>query len=246
MTANAKLLIEDGYISFIRTDLLSNPNFRQIIEFPEKYHGLTLTASIEYRTTLDGYFRFASPGYSVPLPASHEWNIITRTFAPTSTFTGGNGSFCVENYALSQGKTVSIGDAIQIRRIKLELGEVSTLANDPPMDYGKELAVCQRYQIGHCGSWIRIRASAVTPNYIDFFVPTPVTLRVNPTTLASDAWRIFNIAQTEMTGFALTSANIAVNGVLIRCTKIAHGLTDAFLSLHPNLAISPLIFDANL
>ena len=36
---------------------------------------------------------------------------------------------------------------IDIRRVKLELGSVSTLQNDPPQDYGEELRKCQRYFI---------------------------------------------------------------------------------------------------
>lgn len=34
-----------------------------------------------------------------------------------------------------------------VQSVKLEVGSASTLANDPPMDFGKELSVCQRYQL---------------------------------------------------------------------------------------------------
>ena len=44
-------------------------------------------------------------------------------------------------------QTVSIlaGDYIGLFGAKLELGSVSTLANDPPADYGEQLARCKRY-----------------------------------------------------------------------------------------------------
>ena len=35
---------------------------------------------------------------------------------------------------------------LEVQAVKLEMGSVSTLANDPPMDYGRELAICQRFQ----------------------------------------------------------------------------------------------------
>ncbi|GEM_PF-2271793 len=37
------------------------------------------------------------------------------------------------------------GNAITVQAAKLERGSVSTLANDPPADYGEELRKCQRY-----------------------------------------------------------------------------------------------------
>lgn len=36
------------------------------------------------------------------------------------------------------------GHSVMVQAVKLELGSISTLANDPPMDYGMELLKCQR------------------------------------------------------------------------------------------------------
>ena len=40
---------------------------------------------------------------------------------------------------------VSGGTAATVQAVKLEMGTASTLANDAPMDFGKELAICQRF-----------------------------------------------------------------------------------------------------
>lgn len=37
------------------------------------------------------------------------------------------------------------GNEVDVVAVKLEKGSVSTLANDPPADYGEQLALCQRY-----------------------------------------------------------------------------------------------------
>ena len=40
---------------------------------------------------------------------------------------------------------ITRGSSVTLRAAKLEVGSVSTLANDPPADYGEELRKCQRY-----------------------------------------------------------------------------------------------------
>ena len=52
----------------------------------------------------------------------------------------------VELFISSAGNfNVRTSSAATVRAVKLELGSVSTLANDAPPDYGQELAKCQRY-----------------------------------------------------------------------------------------------------
>ena len=48
-------------------------------------------------------------------------------------------------YAYMFQLQVNAGYTLDLRAVKLELGSVSTLANDAPPDYGKELAKCQYY-----------------------------------------------------------------------------------------------------
>lgn len=80
---------------------------------------------------------------------------------------------------------VQEGDTFTIRAVKLELGSVSTLANDAPPNYAQELAKCQRY-------FLRLKATGY--NYIPIasgvwtsvstvrmLINTPVPMRAVPT-----------------------------------------------------------------
>jgi len=40
---------------------------------------------------------------------------------------------------------VAAGGSVSLKAIKLEIGSVSTLANDPPADYGEQLMLCKRF-----------------------------------------------------------------------------------------------------
>lgn len=69
-----------------------------------------------------------------------------------------------------------------IRAVKLELGTVSTLANDTPPDYGTELAKCQRYFVRLQGLYAFIGSgwcANATTAWI--YVPLPVPMRAIPT-----------------------------------------------------------------
>ncbi|MCG8401360.1 MAG: hypothetical protein MJA84_07155 [Firmicutes bacterium] len=44
-----------------------------------------------------------------------------------------------------QTVAISAGDYLSLLGAKFELGSKSTLSNDPPVDYGEQLALCQRY-----------------------------------------------------------------------------------------------------
>lgn len=124
--------------------------------------------------------------------------------------------------------------------VKLELGSVSTLANDPPADYGEQLALCQRYQFNNV-SWFRVRATQLNADNIDFFVPLPVSMRISPTVRGN--WMIKTLPGGLQSGFTLSAAWKTDNGVQLRFTKAAHGLTDAYAEFPTGT--TPL-FDANL
>ena len=128
-----------------------------------------------------------------------------------------------------------------IRAAKLEKGTVSTLANDAPPDYGESLALCQRYQV-LLSSFIRFRTVGYTAEYLDFFVPTPRAMRIAPALLRPENFTVRTMIQTPQTGFSFSVVVFSTNGVLIRATKTAHGLTDAQMTTESGGAI----LDANL
>lgn len=79
--------------------------------------------------------------------------------------------------------SVSNESIINLYAVKLESGSVSTLANDPPADYGEELRKCQRYyqKIDNAfGYGYTVNGSEAL---ID--IPVPVTMRTTPAITAA-------------------------------------------------------------
>ena len=127
-----------------------------------------------------------------------------------------------------------------IRAAKLEKGTVSTLENDAPPDYGELLALCQRYQV-LLSPFIRFRTVGCVADYLDFFVPTPRTMRITPAIIRPENLTVRTMNQTTQTGFSFAVVVFSNNGLLIRATKTAHGLTDAQLVVESG----GVILDAN-
>lgn len=139
--------------------------------------------------------------------------------------------------------------SLKVTAAKLEIGEGQTLAhqdadgnwvlNEIP-DYAEELAKCQRYQVIMSGL-ARYRTILVQANSLDFYIPTPVTMRAVPA---------FSVPTARITSFTSSASfsdatwsvvNINPAGVYLRATKNNHGFTDARADLEGGA-----IFDANL
>lgn len=123
---------------------------------------------------------------------------------------------------------VHTGISISVSKVKLELGSVSTLANDPPADYGEQLALCQRYCLKLGGD---ARATYCSKDHIVFNIPTPTTLRVTPALVSGTL-----IAKTFYNpvadfGFELVDMWLIQGHIQIRLSKMDHGLIDALLFL---------------
>ncbi len=99
------------------------------------------------------------------------------------------------------------GGSLDIKAIKLELGDRQTLAhqdadgnwilNDPPPNIALELAKCQRYQFslfhqdGYQGYIGPLQSEGGTTAY--GIIPTPVSLRAKPTIVVSDYTRLLHM-----------------------------------------------------
>lgn len=131
---------------------------------------------------------------------------------------------------------------------KLELGDAQTLAhqsggawqfNEIP-DYGEELAKCQRFCFApFVGGSIFSRTTFVGANIVQFFIPTPASLRTNPVmesgTISVGAWGSTGLVQ----GFAYTYTAMR-NALRILANKTSHGQTDMWMDLNK------VIFSADL
>lgn len=109
--------------------------------------------------------------------ASFEWTGSAISRYVTGANVGFEISVSSSAYEQIYITTNYTGD-VYLKAVKLELGSVSTLANDTPPDYGTELLKCQRY-------FVRLKKlySIVATGYAlnattpCFFAPTPVPLR---------------------------------------------------------------------
>lgn len=131
---------------------------------------------------------------------------------------------------------------------KLELGSTQTLAhqngsvwqfNEIP-DYGEELAKCQRYCFApFIGGSIFTRTTFVGANIVQFFIPTPASLRTNPVlesgTVNVGAWGSTGLLQ----GFTYTYTAMQ-NALRILANKTSHSQTDMWMDLNK------VIFSADL
>lgn len=169
----------------------------------------------------------ALKGKTVTLSASINGTVYSTAFtAPTDA--SGN----ISNYALGQGvrfnfaidlngrgyelqihHTVS-NDYITIASVKLELGSVSTLANDAPPNYAEELAKCQRYFIKLDGSPTMAGVYTTTNTKFAASFPLPVTMRATPTLTGSGSYTI------RSTAGDLVASAISVDGITPNAVKL--------------------------
>ena len=111
-------------------------SFGQVIEFPDTYIGKTLTLSVMLG---DGTI-VSGTGVAPITPSTAGITIPLGTSGANISLWRGGGPV---NLAITAA--IPAGDSIDIKAIKLELGSVSTLANDPPVDHAIELPKCQRF-----------------------------------------------------------------------------------------------------
>ena len=146
---------------------------QQKIENYTKLNGKTVTASV---MTSDGVVHSGTV-------TNLNWS------SSTIAFTDGNLRCQLASGGIFRVTSLN-GSSNTIRAVKLELGSVSTLANDAPPDYGEELAKCQRYFVrfaptAYTALWGGISANT---GLAIFNVITPVPMRAAPTVSVTNAF----------------------------------------------------------
>ena len=224
----------------------SQPRITQLIEtvFPA---GTTMTVSAIMKG--DGINApkiqvrevFSSDTIFIGDATNDEWQMVTATFVTELEGAPSVGLYCSTN---NENPPV-----LEIVAAKLELGEGQTLAhqdgngnwvlNEIP-NYAEELAKCQRYQVIMSGM-ARYRTMLVQANSLDFYIPTPVTMRAVPAFSVPTARITSFTSSASFTDATWSVVNINPAGVYLRATKSDHGFTDARADLEGGA-----IFDANL
>lgn len=181
-------------------------NFLQMMN-PAKWNALvgkTVTLSIEV-LAVTGTITVA--GYNTGIGTITSTGIAAFTFTMPSGIADGNKFFGIAGQS---------GSSIKFSRWKLEEGTVSTLANDPPPDFGEELRKCQRYLWVHTFAAYDVIGNGYTASATvgGFSIYLPVSMRTggNPqatyTTLPS-AYGGGNASNLSAMNIASLTGNIA-------------------------------------
>lgn len=117
----------------------------------------------------------------------------------------------------------SYNSTLLLQAAKLEVGTVSTLANDAPPDFGEELRKCQRrlFRVSPMGTSSRGYAgfgSVNSSKNILVFVPTPVTLAAQPTVSFSNCNAYNYVAGGSIAISSISIDSWTQNGVFLSCT----------------------------
>ena len=206
-------------------------------------HEQTITVSIE---TIGGSIVSRTGVYNVNLAGGNIPANVPGGFAYVSSDGGGiHGWF---------GIHIDPGQSIEVSRVKLELGPVSTLANDPPMDFGRELAICQRFQIFVGAITQYVGYVNLSRDILLMDISLPVTLRAHPAVIdllsntsqfivwmmaATGVPQVFTA--TEVLLAFRSSTGIALH---VRLDRPAAGF-EPFAALRGTIRY-PLLLDANL
>ena len=117
--------------------------------------------------------------------------------------------------------------------VKLELGTVSTLHLDPPMDYGTELVKCQRFYLWTGKSTLlSLGGHAISATQAMVFLPTAAPMRAVPTIIGAENPFVFAgtyypatiaIGGVEPNGIILlfNTSGLTINTVVgVRCGNL--------------------------
>ena len=113
------------------------------------------------------------------------------------------------------------GGSLNVKALKLELGTVSTLANDIPPNYAEELAKCQYYCRVITATANTHFATGVSASAGNFRVPLPYAMRTTPSVTYSGTISVAGASSINISAIAVAGATN--NSVTLSCT--ATGIT---------------------
>lgn len=175
------------------------------IDLSNKLKGKTLTLSV-----IDGDGKLWKGTGSVPSEITTQATVIVIDIIDNNSNYVGRVSCDTHSDGYLHVNIVSTtGHTLTVKAIKLELGSVSTLAQDTAPNYQQELAKCQRYyqKVGR-GLWAK---GDTTNNSMWFSAKFPIEMRATPT--------LNVISQTVYFYGMLTTSNVD-------CTAVSKGIAD--------------------
>lgn len=111
--------------------------------------------------------------------------VITEAGPVVAVYISGVASFYYAKSSNWVVVSVYAGQSLSIRAVKLELGSVSTLANDAPPNYAEELAKCQKYYncLGKTSAYNAVTPFSVNGGGTTFTMLLPFQMRDGATTV---------------------------------------------------------------
>ncbi len=244
------LSLSNDVLRLTRLTATTNPTLNQPIENIANYAGRTVTLSVRYKTTASDFRLLINDGTSVTqatLPTTDTYRIMSVTKILAE-------SIPLHEIGIRSGNLGASGDYIEFDTtrpfIKLELGSVSTLANDGPVDYVTELEKSQKYQYAvnqfkesYCIAGIGIAISATRARIV---ISIPTSMYKRPIPVIKEAWMLTYSSNT-FTVTAINIASITASQIIINADVDSGLIIGEFYQLMANNNSSAdLFFDANL
>ena len=188
--------------------------FAQHLEFPNKYVGKTITASIKYRLNSGTAALCVQPNSgsskSEWFKSDGAWHTASVTVPITATYLTRIRIMVWSNQAFN----------VDIEWIKAEIGETATPY--VPRLYGEELCLCQRfYQVLYPRDSVLYMLNS---NTMIFAKSIPVRMQTQPTCILTEC-QLDAYGGVEQDGFDLQINSTGNSSVTISCNKTSHGIT---------------------
>jgi len=240
------ILCAQNGITLERTSATSQWTFfNQRIAFSDRLVGRTVTGSVMLGSgeVVSGTWTVPSGAFDFPpenLSSNFRFNL----------HRGQSGEIQFRIYTAPSN--APIGTRLEIMAVKLENGAVSTLANDLPMDFARELSICQRYQVelnqhrrtfSFFGMGV---ARSTTEVRIIGSVTTNMRL-FNPSIAQQNNLELrLNDASSVVIPATITEARVDAGNVILTCTA-TNLIVGSTYSLRSNVNnAGTILLDANL
>ena len=222
---------------------------------------LTWATSSTYREFKQ---KIANPSYYANGTYTVSVNVVSATGVPWVVLhNGNNGEILRKSLTVGMNSvTFTTGDSgigvfgvynltnanisVELKAVKLELGSVSTLANDAPPNYGEELAKCQRY-------FVRAKGDPFGTGYITssgsgsrIIIPTSIPMRGQPTVSFSGTFHLRVQGGTvNVTGMSSPTPVNTAGGITLSCTGFT-GASVGYCALYADGINDYIDFSADL
>lgn len=134
--------------------------------------------------------------------------------------------------------------------IKLELGAVSTLNNDPPADLRADFEECQRYAFAptyRSDPWAVLGSGvAYSDTAVSVFIPTPVSMRSRPVASGGNSGFVLRGNGQSVPVTAITCNQLSQNGVSLVCTGTGLVANQTYVLSRDSSADGTLLLSADL